>query len=79
MRQFSDKTNNFEFLGPNLPKNGIWGRNFKNLILDILCVPILRQNGQLLIVQSKFGEIAKLRAIFWSKYCSGFCRELGEG
>ena len=32
--QFSDKTGNFEFLGPNLPKNEFWGRNFKNLSLD---------------------------------------------
>ena len=32
--QFLDKTDNFEFLGPNLPKNGFWGRNFKNLSLD---------------------------------------------
>ena len=24
----------FEFLGPNLPKNRFWGRNFKNLRLD---------------------------------------------
>ena len=30
----SDKTNKFEFLGQNLPKNGFGGRNFKNLILD---------------------------------------------
>ena len=32
--QFSDKTNNFGFLGPNLPKNTFWGQNFKNLSLD---------------------------------------------
>ena len=30
----SAKTGNFEFLGPNLPKNGFWGQNFKNLSLD---------------------------------------------
>ena len=30
----SDKVGNFEFLGPNLPKNGFWGCNFKNLSLD---------------------------------------------
>ena len=35
MHQFSDKTDNFEFLGPNLPKNEFWGRNFKNLSLDL--------------------------------------------
>ena len=34
MCQFSDKTDNFDFLGPNLPKNGFWGRIFKNLSLD---------------------------------------------
>ena len=33
--QFSDKMDNFEFLGPNLPKNWFWGRNFKNLSLDL--------------------------------------------
>ena len=32
--QFLDKTDNSEFLGPNLPKNGFWGQNFKNLSLD---------------------------------------------
>ena len=39
MHQFSDKTNNFEFLGSNLPKNGFWGRNFKNLSLDSESTP----------------------------------------
>ena len=34
VHQFSDKTDNFDFLGPNLPKNGFWGQNFKNLSLD---------------------------------------------
>ena len=32
--QFSDKTDIFDFLGPNLPRNGFWGQNFKNLSLD---------------------------------------------
>ena len=31
--QFSDKTDNFDFLGPNLPKNGFWCQNVKNLSL----------------------------------------------
>ena len=39
MYQFSDKTDNFKFLGPNLPKNGFWGRNFKNLSLDSESTP----------------------------------------
>ena len=32
--QFSDKTENFDFLDPNLPKNGFWHQHFKNLSLD---------------------------------------------
>ena len=32
--QFTDIRDNFEFLGPNLPKNGFLDRNFKNLSLD---------------------------------------------
>ena len=35
MHQFSDKRDNFECLGPNLPKNEFWGRNFKNINLDL--------------------------------------------
>ena len=34
MYQFSDKKDNFDFLGTNLPKNGFWGQNFKNISLD---------------------------------------------
>ena len=41
-------------------------------------VPIFSENWQLLIFGPKFGEIAQLRAIFWSKYFWGCCRELGE-
>ena len=33
VHQFSDKTNNFKFLGPNLPKNGFWDR-ISSLSLD---------------------------------------------
>ena len=63
MYQFSDKTDNFDFLDPDLPKNGFWGQNFKNLksglgisILEILCTPIFRQNGQLWIFGPKFAK-----------------------
>ena len=35
MNQFSEKMDNSEFLGPNLPKNGFWGQIFKNLSLDL--------------------------------------------
>ena len=34
MYQFTDKTDNFELFDQDLPKNGFWGRNFKNLNLD---------------------------------------------
>ena len=40
MYQFLDKTDNFEFLGINLPKNGFWGQNFKNLRLDLESVSL---------------------------------------
>ena len=35
MNQFSEKMDNSEFLGPDLPKNGFWGQIFKNLSLDL--------------------------------------------
>ena len=35
VHQFLDKSDNFEFLGPNLPINRFWGQNFKNLSLDL--------------------------------------------
>ena len=35
VHQFPDKTNNFEFLDQNLPKNEFWGRNFKYLSPDL--------------------------------------------
>ena len=43
MYQFLDKTDNFEFLGPNLPKNRFWGRNSKSLNLHSES-PSLRYN-----------------------------------
>ena len=39
MCQFSGKTYNFDFFGPNLPKNEFWGRNFKNLSPDSESAP----------------------------------------
>ena len=39
VQQFSGKTDNIEFLGPNFLKNGFWGRNFKNLSLDLQSAP----------------------------------------
>ena len=34
MHQVPEKTDNLELLGVNLPKNGFWGLNLKNLSLD---------------------------------------------
>ena len=39
MCQFSGKTDNFDFFGPNLSKNGVPGRNFKNLGPDSESAP----------------------------------------
>ena len=39
MYQFSDKTDNLDFLGPNFPKDGFWGWNFKNLSLHSESAP----------------------------------------
>ena len=85
---FSNKTDNFEFLGPNLPKKWVLESEFQKSGLGIStskrpCVPIFCQNnfdwllGQLLVFRPKFGKITQLRAIFWFKYCWGCCRELG--
>ena len=40
MYQFLTKTDNFESLIPNLPKNGFWGQNVKNLSLDLESVSL---------------------------------------
>ena len=39
MCQFSGKTNNFDFFGPNLPKDDFWVRYFKNLSLNSEAAP----------------------------------------
>ena len=83
--QFSGKTDNFEFLGPDL-LNLIFGVGISKIksgfginTSNIPCVSVFSQNGQLLIFRSTFWEIAQSRAIFWFKYCWGCCRELGGG
>ena len=83
--QFSEKIDNFVFLGPNLPKNGFWSRNFKNLSLHSESTPLRYHVRQFSVKRTtlnfrpKFGEIVQLRAIFWFEYCWGCCRELGGG
>ena len=54
MHQFSDKKNNFEFLGPNFPKNGFWGWNFKNLSLDLESAPPRYHVSQFLVKMDNF-------------------------
>ena len=54
MNQFLDKTDNFEFLGPNLPKNGFWGWNFKNLSLDSESAPLLYHVCQFSVKMDNF-------------------------
>ena len=39
MWQFSGKTENFDYFGPNIPKNVFWNQNFKNLGSDSESVP----------------------------------------
>ena len=86
MCQFSDKKDNFEFLGLTLSKNGFWGRNFKSLSLDLESAPPKYHVGQFSIKMdnfyffwTKFGEIVLLRAIISFKYCWECCRGLVGG
>ena len=62
---------NFEVFGSNLPEEMDLGLKIQKTnigirisILDIPCVPIFRQNGQVLFFQPKFGKTAQLHAIF---------------
>ena len=50
----SDKTDNFDFLGPSLPKNGFWDRNFKNLSLDLESAPPRYHVSQFLVKMDNF-------------------------
>ena len=45
---------------------------------NIPCVQIFCQNGQLLISWPKFGEIAQIRAIFWSNIVEGVAKSWVE-
>ena len=81
--QFSDKTDNFDFLSPNLPKNGFCGWHFKNLSLDSESAPATYLESQVLVKMGNFEffslNLGKLCVIFWLEYCWGCCRELGAG
>ena len=55
MHQFSGRTENFEFLGPNLlPKIGFWGRNFKNQNLDLESATPLHLKSQFSVKMDNF-------------------------
>ena len=60
--QFSDKTDNFDFFGPNLPQMDFSFEIQKTTVGirisfdDIPCVPIFRQNGQLWLFWPKFAQ-----------------------
>ena len=62
VHQCSDKTDNFEFLGPNLPRIS----NSKTP-----CVPIFSQNGQLLIFRPKLGKLHNYMQCFGSNIAEG--------
>ena len=61
MYQFSDLRNNFEFLDSNLPKNGFWGQNFKNLSLDLESVSLRYGEYQ-------FSDKTDNFELFWPKF-----------
>ena len=46
MCQFSGKTDNFDFFGTNLPKNGFWSPNFRKLNPDLDSAPPSSLAGQ---------------------------------
>ena len=70
MYQVLDKTDNFEFLVPNLPKNGFSGRNFKNLSLDSESVTPIYHKPFLLDKFRKYNikQTPKISNLVVSKY-----------
>ena len=64
MCQFSDKTDDLVFLDPNLPNNGFWGCNFKNLSLVSESAPPRYHMSHFLVKMENFGffclNLAKL-------------------
>ena len=76
------------FFGPNLPKNGFWGRKlsrsqkstsgFRISSSKIPCVTIFSQNWQLWIFWPEFGELRNYVRYFGSNNVE-CCRELGGG
>ena len=78
MCQFPNKTDNFNFLVPNLPKNGFWGRNSKNLNLDSKSAPPRYHVCEFSVKMDKFEffglNLGKLPNYMWY-----FCSNIVEG
>ena len=51
---FQAKRTTLTFFGPNLPKNGFWGRNFKNLSLDSESAPPMYHACQFSVKKDNF-------------------------
>ena len=69
---------NFVFLGPNLPENGFWGLNFKNLNLDSESTPPRYHMSQLSVKMDNFkffglnlGKLPNYVRYFGSKIVEG--------
>ena len=82
--QFSGETNNFDFFNPNLPKNGFWGRNFKNLSADSGLLPPRDHVCQFSVKIDDFdffglnlGKLPNYVRYFGSNNVEGCCRDLG--
>ena len=78
VRQFSDKTYNLDFLSPNLPKNGIWGQNFKNPSLDSESAPPTYIVSQFSVKMDNF-EFFGLNLGRWCNYMRYFGSNIVEG
>ena len=52
--QFSSKTDNFYFFGPNLPKNEFWDQNSKSLSPDLESAPPRYHTCQFLVKTDDF-------------------------
>ena len=78
MYQFSDKMDNFDFFGPNLPKKGFWGQNFKNLSLDSESAPSIYHVCQVSVKMDNFLFFG-LNLGKFPNYVQYFCSNIVEG
>ena len=77
MWQFSGKTDNLDFFGPNLFKNGFWGRNFENLSLDLESAPPRDHVYQFSVKTVNF-EFFALKLVKLLNYVQHFCSNTVE-